>query len=113
VLRGQRDGSLLPYSRLSRPEPLLFLPSSSSVVLTKMSAVRCTKYSLHTKVKLNSVAWVRERSTPTKRHAACRQSYCQLLRDRRCYVVSVTDPYGRILDFLDFLYSIYYFDFFF
>jgi hypothetical protein len=24
--RGQRDGSLSPYSRLSRPEPLLFLP---------------------------------------------------------------------------------------
>jgi hypothetical protein len=27
---GQRDGSLRPYSRISRPEPLLFLPSCSS-----------------------------------------------------------------------------------
>jgi hypothetical protein len=40
VPRGQHDGSLRPYSRLSRPEPLLFLPSSSSVVLTKLSGPR-------------------------------------------------------------------------
>jgi hypothetical protein len=33
VPRGQRDGSLRSYSRFSRPEPLLFLPSSTSVVL--------------------------------------------------------------------------------
>jgi hypothetical protein len=33
--RGQRDGYVRPYSRLSRPEPLLFLPSSSSVVLNE------------------------------------------------------------------------------
>jgi hypothetical protein len=31
--RGQRNGSLRPYSGLSRPEPLLFLPNSRSVVL--------------------------------------------------------------------------------
>jgi hypothetical protein len=37
VPRGQRDGSLRPYSRLSRPEPLLFLSSSSSVVPTRLS----------------------------------------------------------------------------
>jgi hypothetical protein len=33
----QRDESLLPYSRLSRPEPLLFLSSSSSILLTRLS----------------------------------------------------------------------------
>jgi hypothetical protein len=33
--------------------------------------------------------------------AACRRSDCQLLRIRGCHMVSVTDPYGRILDFLD------------
>jgi hypothetical protein len=33
VSRGQRNGSLRQYSRVSRPEPLLFLSSSSSVVL--------------------------------------------------------------------------------
>jgi hypothetical protein len=40
VPRGQRDGSLLPYSRFSRPEPLLFLSSRSSVVLTRPSGPR-------------------------------------------------------------------------
>jgi hypothetical protein len=33
--------------------------------------------------------------------AACRQSDCQLFADRGCHVVSVTDPYNRILGFLD------------
>jgi hypothetical protein len=32
VSRGQRNGSPRPYSRFSRPEPLLFPPSSSSIV---------------------------------------------------------------------------------
>jgi hypothetical protein len=36
------------------------------------------------------------RATP-----ACRRSDCQLLRGRGCHVVSVMDPYGRILGFLD------------
>jgi hypothetical protein len=38
--RGQRGGSLRLYSRFSRPEPLLFLPSSSSIVLTRLSGPR-------------------------------------------------------------------------
>jgi hypothetical protein len=33
--------------------------------------------------------------------AACRRSDCKLFADRGCHVVSVTDPYGRILGFLD------------
>jgi hypothetical protein len=33
----ERNGSLWPYSRFSRPEPLLILPSSFSVVLTRLS----------------------------------------------------------------------------
>jgi hypothetical protein len=37
VPRGQRDESLQPYSRISRPEPLLFLSSNSSIELTRMS----------------------------------------------------------------------------
>jgi hypothetical protein len=40
VPRGQLDGYLRQYSRFSRPEPLLFLPSSSSVVLTRLSGPR-------------------------------------------------------------------------
>jgi hypothetical protein len=33
--------------------------------------------------------------------AACRRSDCQLFADRGCHKVRVTDPYGRILAFLD------------
>jgi hypothetical protein len=32
--------------------------------------------------------------------AACRRSDSQLFADKGCQVVSVTDPYGRILGFL-------------
>jgi hypothetical protein len=43
--RGQRDGSLRQYSRLSRPEPILFLSilflsSSSLIVLTRLGGTR-------------------------------------------------------------------------
>jgi hypothetical protein len=40
VPRGQCDGSLWPYSRFYRQEPLLFLSSSSSIVLTRLSGPR-------------------------------------------------------------------------
>jgi hypothetical protein len=40
VPRDQRDGSLRPYSRLSRPQPLRFLPSSSSIVVTRLTGPR-------------------------------------------------------------------------
>jgi hypothetical protein len=40
VSRGQRNGSPRPYSRFFRPELLLFLPSSSSIVLTRLSGPR-------------------------------------------------------------------------
>jgi hypothetical protein len=38
--RGQCDGSLRSYSWFSRPEPIHSLPSSSSVVLTRLSGPR-------------------------------------------------------------------------
>jgi hypothetical protein len=37
VLLGQRGGSRTAVISVSRPEPLLFLPSSSAVVLTRLS----------------------------------------------------------------------------
>jgi hypothetical protein len=40
VPRGHRNGSLRPYSRLSRPESLLLLSSSSSIVLARLSGPR-------------------------------------------------------------------------
>jgi hypothetical protein len=40
VSRSQLDGSLRPYSRFSRPEPLLLIPNSSSIVITRLSGPR-------------------------------------------------------------------------
>jgi hypothetical protein len=37
VARSERNGSPRPYSRIPTPEPLLFLPSSSSIVLARLS----------------------------------------------------------------------------
>jgi hypothetical protein len=45
--RGEREGSLRPYSRISRPELLLFLSSSSSVVLTRLSGPRSKPITSH------------------------------------------------------------------
>jgi hypothetical protein len=41
VPRGERNGSLRPYSRFSRSEPLIFLPSNSSIILTRLNGPRC------------------------------------------------------------------------
>jgi hypothetical protein len=52
-----------------------------------------------TKTKLHGLS---PRANHTDRvTAACRRSDCQLFANRGCYVASVTDPYGRILGFLD------------
>jgi hypothetical protein len=40
VSRGQRGGSLTAVISISRPEPILFLPNSFSIVLTKLSGPR-------------------------------------------------------------------------
>jgi hypothetical protein len=40
VSRGQCNGSPKPFSRLSIPKPLLFILSSSSIVLTRLSGSR-------------------------------------------------------------------------
>jgi hypothetical protein len=47
--------------------------------------------------KINSMAWVRERTIPTGRPPLLGE----VSANRGCYVVSVTDPYGLILGFLD------------
>jgi hypothetical protein len=58
-----------------------------------------TKLPSKVKLKLHGLS---PRANYTDRAtAACRRSECQLFADRGCHVVSVTDPYGRILGFLD------------
>jgi hypothetical protein len=49
--------------------------------------------------KTNSMVWVCERTIPTERPPLVGRSDCQRFADRGCHMVSVTDPYGRILDF--------------
>jgi hypothetical protein len=70
----------------------LCVPSSSSKSLLVFSSFWPLK-KLH---GLSLRANYTDRAT-----VACRRSDCQLLRIKRCHVVTVTDPYGRILGFLD------------
>jgi hypothetical protein len=52
--------------------------------------------------KLNKLRGFSPRVNYTNRAtAACQRSKCQLFADRGCHVVSVMDPYGRILGFRD------------
>jgi hypothetical protein len=64
--------------------------------LVCLLGLRLTNYSLKKLHGLSPRANYTDRAT-----AACQRSDCQLFADRGCHVVSVTDPYGRILDFLD------------
>jgi hypothetical protein len=57
VPRVQRDGSLRPYSRHSRPEPLLFLLSISWIVLTRLSGPS-------TRPTTSQKIWLRWESNP-------------------------------------------------
>jgi hypothetical protein len=47
------------------------------------------------------MVWVRERTIPTERPPLVGEVIANFFADRGCNVVSVTDLYGRILDFLD------------
>jgi hypothetical protein len=50
--------------------------------------------------KNNSMIWVRERNIPTEQPPLVGEVISNLFGDRGCHVVSVTDPYCRILGFL-------------
>jgi hypothetical protein len=65
--RCQRDGSL--HSRLSRPEPLFFLSSSSPIVLTRLSRPRSRHTTSHK-------IWWRRESNPDP--WICSQELCPL-----------------------------------
>jgi hypothetical protein len=57
--------------------------------------------SLSNGVKKNLYGQSRRANYTDRATAACRRSDCELFADRVCHVLSVTDPYDRILDFLD------------
>jgi hypothetical protein len=45
------------------------------------------------------MVWVRERTIPTERQPLVDEVITNFFADKGCHVVSVTDPYGRILGF--------------
>jgi hypothetical protein len=47
------------------------------------------------------MASVRKRTIPTERPPPLSEVSANFFANRRCHVVSVTNPYGRILGFLD------------
>jgi hypothetical protein len=49
----------------------------------------------------NSVASVRKQTIPTERPPLVSEVSANFFAHRGCHVVSMTNPYGRILDFLD------------
>jgi hypothetical protein len=69
VSRGRRDGSIRLYSRFSRPKPLIFLPSSSSIEITRLSG-SCSKPAAFQKI------WYRRKSNPDL--CICRQELSTL-----------------------------------
>jgi hypothetical protein len=50
--------------------------------------------------KLNSIVWVHERTIPSERPQLVGEVIANFFADRECHMVSVMDPYSRILGFL-------------
>jgi hypothetical protein len=73
--------------------------NSRNSVILRSNVLLVGKSLLTNKKKLHGLS---PRANYTDRAtAACQRSWCQLFADRGCHVVSVTNPYGRILGFLD------------
>jgi hypothetical protein len=64
--RGKRNGSPRPYSRFYRPKLLLFLPSSSTVLLTRLSGPRWDREFTIKKKEL--AIWLKTNFRPTGHH---------------------------------------------
>jgi hypothetical protein len=97
VSRGQRNRSPRPYSRISRPESLQFFPSGSSVALTRLGGPRSKPTTK--KKELHGLESASELYRSSDRRLSAKQ--LPTFADRGCHVVSVTDPYGLILGFID------------
>jgi hypothetical protein len=76
--------------------------ASTLLQYTSRRSVSFTRRPPFTKKQTNKLYGLSPRANYTDRAtAACRRSDCQIFADKGCHVVSVTDPYDRILDFLD------------
>jgi hypothetical protein len=94
-------------SRLSKNCGILNIsqPYKSPRPITGIALPYFLTYRLHhgmvmNKKQTNSVAWVSERNLPTERMPLVGEVNAKFA-DRMYHVVSVKDPYGRILGFLD------------
>jgi hypothetical protein len=77
----------------------LILAQNNPHVTTRKRSIVCNLLAFKRKKNLHGLSPLTnyiDRAT-----AAFRRSDCQLFADRLCHVVSVTDPCGRILGFLD------------
>jgi hypothetical protein len=90
VPRGQRDGSIRPYSRFSRPDS----PKRASIP-EDFRANQIIQDS-------SSSPWPKSKSELYRtRERRLSAKLVSNFEDTGCHVVSVTDPYVRILGFLD------------
>jgi hypothetical protein len=84
------------FTSLTKPDGIIFCVL---ILYLYMLCWLCDRKEKQTKA--NSVAWVRERTIPTERLPLVDEVGTNFLRIEGCRVVSVTDPYGHILGFLD------------
>jgi hypothetical protein len=109
VPRDQRDGSLRPYSRISRQEPVLFYQAAPRLysrgwvdpvpdpLLLSGSAGNRTRASGSA-----LTPWPESASEPYRpRDCSLSEKLVPTFAERGCHVVSATNPYGLILGFLD------------
>jgi hypothetical protein len=82
-----KTGNEMPYSCQFMPRPKTIIPFNN------------TQYSY---IKLKKTPWSESASELYRPRDRCLSAKSlPTFADRRCHVVSVTDPYGLILDFLD------------
>jgi hypothetical protein len=84
------------YLANSQVGPIRGRPLTYTMLLPHLRSLLPSRYNLN----LKSVAWVRERTIPTEWLPFVSEVRTKFA-DRGCHVVNATDPYGRILWFLD------------
>jgi hypothetical protein len=85
---------------LGYQKPSLCMTLQTSHSLWFMQLLVLQYVSTLSALKKNSMAWVREQTMPTDQPPHVGE-VLPTFADRGCHVVSVTDPYGRILGFRD------------
>jgi hypothetical protein len=81
------------------PHGILRLWNMSLQVTESTAFVRAISFTSYTKTKLRGLS--PQENYTDRETAACQRSQYQLLRIEGAYVVIATNPYGRILGFLD------------